>query len=106
MASSHPTAGPGRGPLGAPRCSASLRREITPSSGRQAGDVPRPGFPSLPVDTHTTPSADRAEAPPAAAPVRLSWARLLKRMFEIDLEHCPPLRTEEDLADSGPGGRA
>jgi len=22
-------------------------------------------------------------------PVRLSWARLLKRVFEIDLEHCP-----------------
>ena len=30
-----------------------------------------------------------AEAPPAAAPVRMSWARLLKRVFEIDLEHCP-----------------
>ena len=28
-------------------------------------------------------------APPAAAPVRMSWARLLKRVFEIDLEHCP-----------------
>ena len=22
-------------------------------------------------------------------PVRLSWARLLKRVFEIELEHCP-----------------
>ena len=22
-------------------------------------------------------------------PVRLSWARLLKRVFEVDLEHCP-----------------
>jgi len=29
-----------------------------------------------------------AEAPPAAVPVRMSWARLLKRVFEIDLEHC------------------
>ena len=36
-------------------------------------------------------------APPAACeascahhrPVRLSWARLLKRVFELDLEHCP-----------------
>ena len=26
---------------------------------------------------------------PAAAPVRLSWARLLKRVFEIDIEQCP-----------------
>jgi hypothetical protein len=43
-----------------------------------------------------------AEAPPQAAPpaeceancvynrpVRLSWAKLLKRLFEIDMEHCP-----------------
>ena len=22
-------------------------------------------------------------------PVRLSWAKLLKRVFEIDIEHCP-----------------
>ena len=22
-------------------------------------------------------------------PVRLSWARLLKRVFDLDLEHCP-----------------
>ena len=22
-------------------------------------------------------------------PVRLSWAKLLKRVFEIDMEHCP-----------------
>ena len=25
----------------------------------------------------------------AVAPVRLSWARLLKRVFEIDIEQCP-----------------
>jgi hypothetical protein len=36
-----------------------------------------------------TPSADPAEAPPPAAPARLSWARLLKRVFNIDIEHCP-----------------
>ena len=24
-----------------------------------------------------------------ARPARISWARLLKRVFEIDLEHCP-----------------
>ena len=28
-------------------------------------------------------------ADPHHRPVRLSWARLLKRVFEIDLEHCP-----------------
>ncbi len=33
-----------------------------------------------------------AAAEPACAhrkPVRMTWARLLKRVFEIDLEHCP-----------------
>ena len=67
---------------------ARLRPEIIPSSGRQAGDLPVPGFPSVPLNAHT-PSLDPAEAPPPAAPARLSWARLLKRVFEIDLEHCP-----------------
>ncbi|MGH8565721.1 MAG: hypothetical protein ACREXW_17175 [Gammaproteobacteria bacterium] len=47
-----------------------------------------PGIPSVPVNTNA-PSADHAEAPPAVAPVRLSWARLLKRVFEIDIEQCP-----------------
>ena len=50
--------------------------------------IPGPGIPSVPVNTNT-PSADHAEAPPAVAPVRLSWARLLKRVFEIDIEQCP-----------------
>ncbi|MDP1786887.1 hypothetical protein [Nitrosomonas sp.] len=27
--------------------------------------------------------------PPSSASVRISWARLLKRVFEIDIEHCP-----------------
>ena len=26
-----------------------------------------------------------------ASPARLSWARLLTRVFEIDIEHCPVL---------------
>ena len=41
--------------------------------------------------------ASTEAAPPATCeancahhrPVRLSWARLLKRVFELDLEHCP-----------------
>ena len=45
-------------------------------------------IPTVPVNAHT-PSADHSKAPPAAAPARLSWARLLKRVFDIDLEHCP-----------------
>jgi hypothetical protein len=27
--------------------------------------------------------------PPSSASVRISWARLLKRVFDIDIEHCP-----------------
>jgi hypothetical protein len=37
-------------------------------------------------------AAQPAECEPNCAhrrPVRMSWARLLKRVFEIDLEHCP-----------------
>jgi hypothetical protein len=67
---------------------ARLRPEIIPSSGRQAGTIPVPGIPAVSVNAHT-PSLDHAEALPPAAPARLSWARLLKRVFEIDLEHCP-----------------
>jgi hypothetical protein len=33
----------------------------------------------------TAPACDHAQG----APARLSWARLLKRVFDIDIEHCP-----------------
>ena len=72
---------------------AKLRSEIIPSSGRQSrfsrgGDLPVPGFPSAPVNT---PSAAEvhADAPHPSAPARLGWARLLKRVFDIDIEQCP-----------------
>jgi Putative transposase len=48
---------------------AKLRREIVPSPPEQA----------------TAPACDHAQG----APARLSWARLLKRVFDIDIEHCP-----------------
>jgi hypothetical protein len=72
---------------------AKLRPEIIPSSGRQSrfsrgGDLPVPGFPSAPVNT---PSAAEvhADAPHPSTPARLGWARLLKRVFDIDIEQCP-----------------
>jgi hypothetical protein len=40
--------------------------------------------PSPPEQT-TAPACDHAQG----APARLSWARLLKRVFDIDIEHCP-----------------
>jgi hypothetical protein len=45
-------------------------------------------IPSAPVNTHDT-SAEHGDAPPPSAPARMSWARLLKRVFDIDMEHCP-----------------
>lgn len=45
-------------------------------------------IPSAPVNATDDPSG-HAETPQSSAPVRLSWARLLKRVFDIDLEHCP-----------------
>ena len=45
-------------------------------------------IPNVPVNANT-PSADHAEVPPPAAPAAMSWAPLLKRVFEIDIEHCP-----------------
>jgi hypothetical protein len=48
---------------------AKLRREIVPSPPEQA----------------TSPACDHAQG----APARLSWARLLRRVFDIDNEHCP-----------------
>ncbi len=50
---------------------AKLRREIIPT----------------PVEQATEPSSDDAHA--QGASVRLSWARLFKRVFDIDIEHCP-----------------
>ena len=34
------------------------------------------------------PSAEHSDALPPSAPARMSWARLLKRVFDIDIEQC------------------
>ena len=54
---------------------------LAPNAKLRAGIVP-----SEPVNAH-----ERCEdhAHTAHASARLSWARLLKRVFDIDLEHCP-----------------
>jgi hypothetical protein len=48
-----------------------LRSEIIPS----------------PVEQATERACDHAQA--QGAPARMSWARRLKRVFDIDIEHCP-----------------
>jgi hypothetical protein len=45
-------------------------------------------IPSPPVNANA-PAADHGDAPPPSAPTRISWARLLKRVFDIDSEQCP-----------------
>ena len=53
---------------------AKLRREIIPS----------------PVEQATEPACDHAHA--QGAPARMSWARLLKRVFDIDIDHKRTMR--------------
>ena len=44
--------------------------------------------PSEPVTAHEA-CDHHAQTPAASAPERMSWACLLKRVFDIDIEHCP-----------------
>jgi Putative transposase len=44
--------------------------------------------PSAPVNATNTAAGHRNTAHPSG-PARISWARLLKRVFDIDMEHCP-----------------
>ena len=50
---------------------------LAPNAGLRAAIVPGPAK-SEPADEHAH-----------DAPARMGWARLLKRVFAIDLEHCP-----------------
>jgi hypothetical protein len=43
--------------------------------------------PSVPVSVPET-CDHHAQSPPASAPARMSWACLLKRVFDIDAEYC------------------
>ena len=52
---------------------------LAPNVGLRAAVVPGPAQDtSVPSDEHAH-----------GAPARLGWARLLKRVFDLDLEHCP-----------------
>jgi hypothetical protein len=42
---------------------------------------------SAPPERATETSSENAHT--QGAPARMSWARLLKRVFDIDIEHCP-----------------
>ena len=55
-----------------------LRAQVVPQEPKQ----PEP-------PTQATPSAECEATCSHHRPVRLSWAKLLKRVLEIDMEHCP-----------------
>jgi len=44
--------------------------------------------PSEPLNAHET-CDHHGQSPPASASARMSWACLLKRVFDIDMEYCP-----------------
>ena len=52
---------------------------LAPNAGLRAAIVPRPS---------EQPNEDAARHA-QKAPARMGWARLLKRVFDLDLEHCP-----------------
>ncbi len=54
---------------------------LAPHAKLRAAIVPAP------AENASGQSADHAHA--QRSPARMSWARLLKRVFDIDLEHCP-----------------
>ena len=56
-----------------PHTNAKLRSEIVPGG---------------PVNVNQT-AGDLDDTPHHSASARMSWARLLKRVFDIDIEHCP-----------------
>ena len=54
---------------------------LAPNAKRPSEIIPSP------PEQKTEPSTDDAYA--QGTPARKSWARLLKRVFDIDIEHCP-----------------
>ena len=58
---------------------------LAPNAKLRAQVVPQE--PELPATA--APPADCEATCARHRPVRLSWAKLLKRAFEIDMEHCP-----------------
>ncbi|HKF12295.1 MAG TPA: hypothetical protein VKB89_26860 [Xanthobacteraceae bacterium] len=43
----------------------------------------------VPAPPERAPETSSEDAHAQGAPARISWARLLKRVFDIDVEHCP-----------------
>lgn len=60
---------------------------LAPNAGLRAAVVPGPAQnTSVPSDQHAH-----------GAPARMGWARLLERVFDLDLEHCPQCGAESRI---------
>src|SRR5215467_12930822 len=54
---------------------------LAPNAKLRSASTPSPPEPATEAST--------VDAQAQGAPARMSWARLLKRVFDIDIEHCP-----------------
>src|SRR5262249_32777943 len=67
---------------------------LAPNTKLRSKIVPAPPSPATPLSSVPAPASTAAEFSSEdghgqGAPARMSWARLLKRVFDIDVEHCP-----------------
>jgi hypothetical protein len=63
---------------------------LAPNAKLRAQVVPQGPGPQQPAQVNEAATAAEREVEPARAlPGRISWARLLKRVFDIDMQHCP-----------------
>ena len=66
---------------------AALTSDPLPWRTRAQRKVAQSNHSSCPPEPATEASTDHADT--ESAPARMSWARLLKRGFDIDIAHCP-----------------
>lgn len=79
------------------RCGDCGHDKLVAFSCKRRGFCPSPNAKLRALVVPQEPEAPAQEAKPAECeagcphhrPVRLNWAKLLKRVFEIDMEHCP-----------------
>lgn len=62
---------------------------MTPTAKLRALVVPQGRAAQAPPATEAAAAAECEVEPAQAAPRRIGWARLLKRVFDIDMQHCP-----------------
>ena len=54
---------------------------LAPNAKLRSKIIPRPAEPATETSTE--------DAHAQSTPARMTWARLLKRVFDLDVEHCP-----------------